>query len=281
MPHKVQDEDAGSAEKHTTAGGLNLVGLGLRVGHMTREVEDVLAHCSHVYYLHGDPETVKLLECRAQSLTDISTFYETGTSRLETYYRIATHLIFRASCEPPIGVALYGHPTVFSTLSSMLIAGSRRFGIGVSVFPGVSSIDAILATLGIDPGGMALQVHEATELLAFARPLDRHSGLLVFQAGQVGTRIHTPTGRSCAHLRQLARRLADTYGSGHEVTAMELEAGSPGWTWRGSIDDLPAAAESFSPHFTIYVPPSERPPVRDPAILRGLDEVPKIDLVLQ
>jgi tetrapyrrole methylase family protein/MazG family protein len=254
-----------------------MVGLGLRLGHVTREVETVLGGCGHVYYLHSDPEVVRFLEGCSPSLTDLSTFYLAGTSRLETYYSIAARVISHASQCPPVGVALYGHPTVFSTLSGMLIAGSRQFGVDTAVYPGISSIDAILAEFGLDPGQVALQVHEATELLIFDRPLDPHSGLLIFQAGQLETRIHTTEPSSPERLRQLVDRLTATYGPSHEVTAMEARGVGTGWTWRGSLAKLASAAPEFGLMFTIYIPPAARPPIRDAAVLGALDDVAQLD----
>jgi hypothetical protein len=260
---------------------LNLAGLGLRLGHVTREVEAVLARCGHVYYLHSDPETVSFLNDCSPSSTDLSTFYLTGMSRLETYYGIAARVIFHASRSPPVGVAIYGHPTVFSTLSSMLIAGSRQFGVDIAIYPGVSSIDVILSDFGLDPGQVALQVHEATELLIFDRPLDPHSGLLILQAGQLETRIHTTEPSSPERLHQLVDRLTATYGPSHEVTSMEVQGARVGWTWQGILADLASAAPSFGAMFTIYVPPTSRPPIRDAAVLRDLDDIAQLNRLVQ
>jgi tetrapyrrole methylase family protein / MazG family protein len=248
---------------------------------VTREVESVLARCGHIYYLHGDPETVKLLNDLAASPTDLSTFYRVGTSRLETYYRIAARLIRHASREPSVGVALYGHPTIFSTLSSMIIAGTQQFGVDMATYPGVSSIDAILSEFGLDPGQIALQLHEATELLVFDRKLDPYSGLLIFQAGQLETRIHTANPSSTGRLHQLVDRLTEVYAASHEVTVTEVSGARPGWTWHGALVDLASAAPSFGATFTIYVPPSSRPPVRDVATLGALDDVAHLDRLVQ
>lgn len=224
---------------------------------------------------------MRFLHDRSPSPTDLSSFYLNGTSRLETYYRIAARVVFHASRSPPIGVAVYGHPTIFSTLSSMLIAGSRQFGVDMAIYPGVSSIDAIMSDIGLDPGKVALQVHEATELLIFDRPLDPHSGLLIFQAGQLETWIHTTEPSSPERLKQLVDRLTATYGRSHEVTAMEVRAAGAGWTWRGTLADLASAAPSFGAMFTIYVPPTSPPPLRDAAVLHDLGDVAQLDRLVQ
>jgi precorrin-2 methylase len=260
---------------------LNLVGLGLRLGHLTREVEAALDRCQHVYYLHGEPEMVKFLSERGAPLTSLSTFYATGTSRLETYYRIAARVVSHAAEEPPVAVALYGHPTVFSTLSSMLIAGARRFAVTTAVYPGISSIDVILADLGLDPGQVALQVHEATELLVYNRSLDPSSALLIFQASQLETHIHTTRPSTARRLEQLAQRLAATYGPSHVVTVLESQGSRTGSHWRGRLTDLASAAPAFGPMVTLYVAPRARPPVRDAVILKELDSPTKLDTLVQ
>jgi tetrapyrrole methylase family protein/MazG family protein len=260
---------------------LNLVGLGLRLGHMTREVEAVLDRCRHVYYLHDEPETVRFLTNRRPSPTSLSSFYATGTSRLETYYRISARVISHAAQDPPVGVALYGHPTIFSTLTSMLLAGARRFAVSAAVYPGISSIDAIVAELGLDPGRVALQVHEATELLVYDRSLDPSSALLIFQASQLETRIHSTMPNSPTRLEQLVDRLSATHGPSHVVTVLEVQGTRTGRHWSGPLNGLAAAAPTFGAMVTLYVPPRARPLVRDATMLEQLDDPTKLSDLVQ
>lgn len=260
---------------------LNLVGLGLRLGHVTREAETVLAQCEHVYFLHGDPDIARFLSERCPSQTDLAECYRVGTSRLETYYGIASRVILHASRSPPIAVALYGHPTVLSTLSTMLIVGGRRFGVDMAIYPGISATDVILSDLGLDPGKVALQIHEATELLVFARRLDPYSGLLIFQVGQLETRLHTTGPSSPERLVQLAERLAITYGRSHELIAVEIHASGTKSIWRGALADLASVAPTLGAMTTIYVPPVSAPPIRDPKVLHALDDVTRLDRLVQ
>jgi len=248
---------------------------------MTREVEAVLDGCRHVYYLHDEPETVRFLAYHGAPLTSLSSFYATGTSRLETYYRMAARVVSHAAQDPPVVVALYGHPTIFSTLTSMLLAGARQFAVTTAVYPGISSIDAIIAELGLDPGPVALQVHEATELLVYDRALDPSAALLIFQASQLETRLHSTRPSSPRRLEQLVNRLAATHGLSHVVTVLEVQGNRTSQHWTGPLNELAAAAPTFGAMVTLYVPPRTQPLVRDAAILEQLDDPTKLSDLVQ
>jgi hypothetical protein len=73
-----------------------------------------------------------------------------------------------------------GHPIVFDSVSQTLLKAGQARGWRVSVIPGISSIDTILAELGFDPAG-GLLIHEATSFVRGKLVLPIEAAALLLQ----------------------------------------------------------------------------------------------------
>jgi hypothetical protein len=187
---------------------------------------------------------------------DLSAYYQPGESRTVTYRVIAAKVLQAAQEAGPTALALYGHPLVLSTLSRMVLAGSEWLGLPSLVVPGISSIDAIVSDLRIDPGDVALQVQEATDLLLYRRPIDPQRGLLLFQPAQAGTWLHSDHTRH-APLRALADYLVAFYPASHVVCLVRSasERCIDPLILKSSLAALPIHGIDLPTDFTLYVPP--------------------------
>ena len=124
------------------------------------------------------------------------------------------------------------------------------------MLPGISALDCLFADLGLDPGEVGCQEHEATDFLLRRRRFDPCSGLVLWQIGVVGVADFREEALwSREGLGILAECLLETYPSEHEVIVYEATTLPmlPSKILRMPLAAL--AAADVTAISTLYVPP--------------------------
>ena len=103
-------------------------------------------------------------ELRDVDLVRLHGEYTNRLDRLDNYRRIAQRVLAAARSGDRLAYFTYGSPVAFDRVVSLLVEGGRAEAIDCRVLPATSSIDALLAFLGLDmaPG---VQVCEARWLV--------------------------------------------------------------------------------------------------------------------
>lgn len=196
-----------------------LIGTGiLGVWHLTREAEAALSASRHVFLVdpaYGVAEHIARLGPEVHNLLGQ---YEEGRNRIEIYHEMAARVTAMALDEPPVSLAVYGHPTLFVYPSSLIRRAARHLNLEVQTVAGISSLDTMLIDLDLEPGMSGLQIHEANAILVERRPLDVEVPCLLLQVDAVESAYHTAAPSRASRFRRLQTHLLESYPADHLVT---------------------------------------------------------------
>jgi precorrin-2 methylase len=249
---------------------ITLVGAGLLgARHLSRAADDVLRSARVVFcstYNRGIAEHVRALNPHASVRSSEENEYAPGMYRPDMYRRMAGVVIEAAAAGPGVVVLCPGSAVVVDLVTQHLLEGARGAGLRVSVLPGISSIESVLAEVEYDAAG-GLQVVLAQKLVLERRELDPTMASIVLQPAYFDTLFYAGAprsgpGRFDALAQQLARTLSHDAPLALVITPTEAdEAPSVFWFRLRSLGQLHRA---LSPRHTLFVPP-ERPAAIDPA----------------
>ncbi len=244
-----------------------IAGLGIQTAaQLTREVEDAIRSSREVLYLDTGVATRSLLEAlcpRVISLYDES--YSEERPRVSAYEHMAARVVEAALDHPPVTFAIHGHPLVAAHPPFLVLDLAAALELSVTVLPGISAIDTILADLRIDPIVHGVQMYEATDLLLRRRPLQPDVPAVLWQIGSLESALHTQRVSREERFTRFVAYLRQFYPAGHEVAAV-YSAPHPllrPHIVRFAIDDMGHYAHEFHAGFTLYVPPAGARPVQD------------------
>jgi precorrin-3B methylase len=270
--------EAGAPAPASTARGtvdVWIVGLGIvAADHLTRETERALVAAREVLFVDTGVATGPFLETfcpRVTSLFDESQAQDGG--RLEAYHQVAVRVIEAALDGGPVAFAVQGHPLVGAYASPLIVALAAHLGLSARALPGISSLDALLADLGIDPLRTGLLIVEATDLLVRLRPITPEVPVLVLEVGTVETRLRSTRPSVPARFTRLRDHLSLFYPPEHPVTAYFASPHPLMEPWRETfpLASLPDHARVLHPGVTLVIPSSRDRPIQDADLVAKLD----------
>lgn len=254
-----------------------IAGLGVRgVNQVTREAERALRSSHEVLYLDAGVATGPYLESLCPRVTSLyEESYSQEKPRLTAYEHMAIRVIQAALDHPPVTFLIHGHPLVAVDAPFLVLKMAEALGLKVEVLPGISSLDALLADLRLDPVVQGVQMYEATDLLLRRRPLQNDVPAIIWQIGPLETALHSQRVsrperfvRFVAHLQQFYppwHRVVAVYSSPHPLMPPEI--------LRFALGDMGNYAERIHAGFTLYVPPAMGRSVQDYDLLAKLYSV--------
>lgn len=262
---------------------LFVVGLGItNVDQVTRETERVLSACREVLYVDTGVATGPWLATLCDRVTDLyGESYAEGGARLDAYHHMAARTVEAALDHAPVAFAMQGHPLVYAYAPFLIRDMARALDLEVRVLPGITAMDCLFADLWLDPSVRGLQMYEATDLLLRARPLQPDVPALIWQVGNLETRLHTQRVSTAERFDRFAEHLLRFYPPGHPVTAyfapphplMEPSAIT------FDLQDIGDHAADLHAGVTLYLPPASERPVRDADLLGRLDDPDHLDRI--
>jgi len=245
-----------------------IAGLGLRtVTQITREVQDACRRSAEILYLDTGIATRTFLETLCPRVTPLfDESYARDAPRARAYHHMAVRVVEAALDHPPVTFALHGHPLVGVLPPFLVLELAAALDLGVTILPGVSALDALLADLRLDPVVYGIQMYEATDLLLRRRPLQSDVPAILWQIGPIETCLHSQAVSLPARFARLIAHLRQFYPARHEVVAIHSSphAIMPATVFRFALEDMGGHAAEIHAGFTLYVPP-----VRARAVLDG------------
>ncbi|WP_327342775.1 SAM-dependent methyltransferase [Streptomyces europaeiscabiei] len=235
-----------------------IVGAGVQVpDHLTVAAVDALEKCQEIYSILPRSTHTMLPSRWASKMRSLQDLYEQGGRRLDVYGEEVDLIWQAARSNPPVAYLTVGNPVVFDSVTAGLIARSTRGDMQVRVIAGVSSVDAVIADLGIDyaPG---LQVFDASSLVAHNIRPRNDVACLLMQPHVFGTAF-VAMGRQprAAALWPLRRHLLQCYPDDHEVTYVtcSVAAGQPTRVETFPLSRLGGSEESPQvPGASLFIP---------------------------
>ncbi|MDJ0907996.1 MAG: SAM-dependent methyltransferase [Woeseiaceae bacterium] len=262
---------------------IHIVGLGVSSIHqITREAEQAISVSNEVLYLDTGAATRRYLEERCERVTALhESSYEEGDHRLNAYHHMAAKVVDAAMSHAPVTFAVHGHPLVAVYAPFLIMDMAKVLGLIVSVAPGVSAFDSIVAELGIDPSIEGLQMYEATDLLLRRRPLQPDVPALIWQIGNLESRLHTMRVSRPERFERFFSYLGQFYAEDHPVIAIYTSPHPlmPAQVLRFPLGELPEHAAAIHAGFSLYVPASVHRPIHDLDLLADIDSPAHLDAI--
>lgn len=239
-------------------GFVTIAGVGLRPDRdATAEVEAVLRAADVVFHSVADVQARHWIRSRAPEAHDLNPLYEDGRPRIEAYRAMADLVVGRAGGGEHVVLVVYGHPCFLHTGVQLTLRAARDRGLAFRVLAGLSSIDGLLACIGVDPGFGGLQVLEACDMMMYGRRPQIDGHVVILQVAALGPRVHRAEGYSGADAEFLIRRLETLYTAEHPALHFRLAAGDHDdrlkWTTVGEL-----GLERWSNPSSLYLPPARR-----------------------
>jgi uncharacterized protein YabN with tetrapyrrole methylase and pyrophosphatase domain len=262
---------------------ITIVGLGiLGVDQVTRETERALARCEEVLFVDTGIATRAFLERHCPRVTNLyAESYSAGAARLNAYHHMAARTVEAALDHPPVAFAMTGHPLVYAYAPPLIADMGRLLGLTVEVLPGISAMDCLFAELMLDPCTEGLQMYEATDLLLRRRPLQPDVPALIWQVGNVETRLHTERVSQPERFARFREHLLRFYPPQHPVTAYFATPFPlmPSTVLRFPLIEIADHATALHPGVTLYLPAVSNRPIEDRELLGQIDSPEHLDKI--
>jgi precorrin-6B methylase 1 len=240
-------------------GSLTVVGTGIKAAaHLTTEARLAIEGAEQVLYAVTDPIAAAWIQRANPNARSLDSFYEPGKQRRQIYAAISDEIVSRVHRGTDVCAVFYGHPGVFAWAGHDAIRRLRGDGLAARMLPGVSSMDCLVADLGLDPAPSGCQSYEATDFLVRRRTIDTGALLILWQIGFIGAWDYEPVP-SLRALPLLVERLRELYPPDHETLLYEA---SPYPVCEPLVERLSLASVSHadvSPIATMVLLPSEEP----------------------
>jgi len=252
-----------------------IVGLGMKAGvQVTQETCDVLSRVEEVLFVDTGVGTREYLESlcpRVRSLFMES--YGEADNRLTAYQHMAISVIEAALDHKPVAFAMQGHPIVGSYAPVLIYDLAVCLGLVVRVLPGLSHLDALFSELLLDPFIQGVQAYEATDLLLRSRPLCPDVPALLFQVGNVETRLYTERVSRPERMKRLRQHLERYYSAKHQIQAVYASPHplAPSAAYTFELAHISDYSHVIHPGFTLFIPPVAERPITDPILVQQID----------
>lgn len=254
-----------------------IVGLGVTSVHqITREAEQAISASNEVLYLDTGVATRRYLASRCARATSLyESSYREGDHRLNAYYHMAAGVVDAALTHPPVTFAIHGHPLVAVYAPFLVSDMAKVLELSVQISPGISAMDSIFAELKIDPCVEGIQMYEATDLMLRCRPLQSDVPALIWQIGNLESRLHTSRVSGPQRFDRFVRYLGQYYPADHPVIAVYAPPHPlmPADVLRFTLGELPQHAARIHAGFSLYVPARSQRPIQDLDLLGRIDSI--------
>ena len=253
---------------------LYIAGLGLQtVAQITREVEAAIRLSREVLFLDTGVATKQFLETLCPRVTPLyEQSYSEERPRVNAYEHMAARVVDAALDHPPVTFAIHGHPLIAAHPPFLILELAHALELQVTVLPGISAIDTILADLRLDPVVHGVQMYEATDLLLRRRPLQPDVPAIIWQIGPLETCLHSMRVSRPERFSRFIAHLQQYYPPQHEVVAIYSSPHPvlPPAIFRFALEDMGQYAGELHSGFTLYVPPTGSRPIQDYDLLAKL-----------
>lgn len=264
---------------------ITIAGMGVEaVVQVTAQTEARIRQCRQALYVDSGIGTAAFLEARCERVISLyGQTYGESDSRLTGYHHASAAVVHAAMEDGPVIYLTHGHPLVFCYSSFLIRDLAGLLGLSVELLPGISSMDSLFADLWLDPGVGGIQMFEATDLLLRRRPLQPDVPALIWQVGNLETRLYTNRTSKPERMIRFRDWLLQTYPADHPITACYAAphpvAGRQQWTF--PLAELPQHAAALHPGITLYIPPCVVRPVQDFGLLSVLDSVEHLHTITE
>ena len=262
---------------------ITIAGMGVTaIVQVTPQTERRIRQCREALHVDSGAGTQEFLTARCPAVRSLyGLTYGEASSRVSGYHAAAAAVIEAAMDHGPVIYLTHGHPLVFCYAPFLIRDMAELLGLSIELIPGISSMDSLFADLWLDPGVRGIQMFEATDLLLRQRQLQPDVPALIWQVGNLETRLYTTRTSRPARLTRFRDWLLQTYPPAHPITACYSMPHPIGGAqrWCFPLSEITEHAAALHPGITLYVPPCTVRPVLDFGLLSVLDSPEHLDAI--
>ncbi|MGI2168625.1 SAM-dependent methyltransferase [Shewanella sp. MF05960] len=218
-------EPPDSSSEPVKNGQLICVGTGIQLaGQIGRLSVSYIQLADVVFSLVPDGFTDRWLATLNDDVRSLQLYYAQAgeiKNRRDSYQQMVDAMLVEVRANKIVVCALYGHPGVFSCVSHMAIAQTKKLGFSAKMLAGVSAEACLWADLGIDPGSSGHQSYEATQFMLYQHVPDTCAHLVLWQIALAGEHTLTQFGTTKARMQILVEHLTQWYSLDHGVVIYE------------------------------------------------------------
>lgn len=238
---------------------LIIAGSGIQfLTHLTYQTKIAIEKCSYLMFLVHDPATKNWLNYVKPGCKSLDAIYYAYESREESYNAVASAVINTAKKINNSLFLIYGHPTIFSSVTSKIIEKAKD--VEIEIYPGISALDCLLADLKIDPGYRGIQSFDATEFILYNHIINPYSHMIIWQPAVIGHLEIIKNDIINLERRKIATsllkaRLENCYESNHPIYIYEA-SNYPGVNFYSKKVCLSTLLNESLPRLSsLYIPP--------------------------
>jgi uncharacterized protein YabN with tetrapyrrole methylase and pyrophosphatase domain len=239
---------------------IRLVGYGIvGLDQLTLEGLRHAREARSVLYL-GAINRSDLLSFGLERARSLSSLYVDGSCDDDNYDRLVTTIIAEVTEYSDVAVLLPGHPLLGVSLAPRLQEQAREHGWEFVVVDGVSSFDAMIRDLQLDPLERGTTLIDANRFLLFEFDLEPRLNTFIYHVCSVGTReTHYSDPSRGNQVALLQQRLLRYYPESHLAYLISSGAnGRAAVVHTCCVDGLVQALDAVSFSTSLFLP--ARPP---------------------
>lgn len=166
---------------------ISVVGSGmLGVDQITTEGFYVIHNVDRVFWLGDVAGIKKYLSHKKIRHEDISYLYEDGGGDVENYLRIINYILTQSDESEHIALIVPGHPRVGVTIVQLLLKLSQNGEVVLNCYPGISSFDAMINDLDIDPLEEGVCILDANRLIIYDYAMEPCINYFIYHISSIG-----------------------------------------------------------------------------------------------
>ncbi len=210
-----------NASSRSRATDVYIIGLGIKpIQHLTLEAASAMRACRTVFTVDHGFGVLDYIRKLGPRVVDLIPEYKEGRHRLDTYQHMAAKVIDQALRDPPVALAVYGHPQWLVFPSELVSDAARHLGLNVTAIAGISSIDTLVLELGIDPAAEGMQIFEATGMVVNKMPITPTVPCVILQADAFNNELFSTTRQKSERYTALIEYLATFYPMDHKLLSV-------------------------------------------------------------
>jgi precorrin-2 methylase len=238
---------------------LTIVSSGIvSIAQLTQEARAAIVAADKIFYHAADGVAARAFQLLNPSSFDLFQMYGEGKNRRQTYIQVAELMLSELREGRNVAGIFHGHAGFFVMAARRAVAIARAEGFAARILPGVSSVDCLIAELGIDPGVAGMQIVKAGSVLRRKAQLAHWGHVVLLQVSSAGDNDYSFSGYKKSRPQALVEVLTETYGSDQELIYYQaaLFPGLQSAVRLHRLDELAAMGDDlrFGPGI-LYFPP--------------------------
>lgn len=237
---------------------LKIIGSGmLGVSQLTLEATDAIRNASQVYWIGQISGLIGLIGNHNISGEDISKLYVDGAEDKENYRAIREHVLVGLSKHNNIALVVPGHPRLGVTIVQEFEKLAKDSQIDLTVYPGISSFDAMINDIGLDPLEEGTCIVDANRLILFNYTMDTVLNYYIYHVCSIGnTKTDYLAPQTRNRVSFLKEKLLQHYSEDHNAVLLSAvtQVGEQPDKILGTVGDLDSLFQKVSFKHSLFIP---------------------------